>query len=54
MGRTVKYGTREMNEPKLFAVMLGGNPTGAGIEIHDVVFTVGPTIEATQEQMLSA
>ena len=54
MGRTVKYGTHEMNEPKLFAVMLGGNPTGAGIEIHDVVFTVGPTIEATQEQMLSA
>ena len=54
MGRTVKYGTHEMNEPKLFAVMLGGNPTGAGVEIHDVVFTVGPTIEATQEQMLSA
>ena len=54
MGRKVKYGIHEMNEPKLFAVMLGGNPTGAGVEIHDVVFTVGPTIEATQEQMLAA
>lgn len=43
-----------MNQPKLFAVMLGGNPTGAGVEVHDVVFTVGPTIESTQDQMLSA
>jgi hypothetical protein len=43
-----------MNEQKLFAVMLGGNPTGAGVEVHDVVFTVGPTIEATHEQMLAA
>jgi Domain of Unknown Function (DUF1543) len=43
-----------MNELRLFAVMLGGNPTGAGVEIHDVVFTVGPTIEATPEQMLAA
>jgi len=44
----------KMDEPKLFAIMLGGNPAGAGIEVHDVVFTVGHSIEATQEQMLSA
>lgn len=43
-----------MNQPRLFAVMLGGNPNGAGVEVHDVVFTVGPTIEATHDQMLSA
>lgn len=34
--------------------MLGGNPPGTGIEIHDVVFTVGATIEDTREQMLAA
>jgi len=34
--------------------MLGGNPTGAGIEVHDVVFAVGATIDATREQILSA
>ncbi len=43
-----------MTANKLFAVMLGGNPPGAGVEVHDVVFTVGPTIEATREQMLAA
>lgn len=43
-----------MNELRLFAVMLGGNPTGAGVEMHDVVFAVGATIEATHEQLLSA
>jgi len=39
---------------KLFAVMLGGNPPGTGIEVHDVVFTVGETIEDTWGQMLAA
>lgn len=39
---------------KLFAVMLGGNPPGTGIEVHDVVFTVGPTVDATRDQMLAA
>lgn len=43
-----------MDELKLFAIMLGGNPPGAGIEVHDVVFAVGPAIEATQEQLSSA
>jgi hypothetical protein len=41
-------------ENKLFAVMLGGNPPGTGVEIHDVVFTVGPTLEATRSQMMAA
>lgn len=40
-----------MNELKLFAVMLGGNPSGAGVEVHDVVFAVGNTLEATREQL---
>lgn len=44
----------KMADNKLFAVMLGGNPPGAGVEVHDVVFTVGPTIEATYDQMLAA
>lgn len=43
-----------MNENRLFAVMLGGNPTGAGIEVHDVVFAVGTAIESIQEQLLAA
>ncbi|MGB8601713.1 MAG: DUF1543 domain-containing protein [Rhizomicrobium sp.] len=43
-----------MAENKLFAVMLGGSPIGTGIEVHDVVFTVGPTIEDTWKQMLAA
>lgn len=43
-----------MEENRLFAVLLGGNPPGTGVEVHDVVFTVGPTLEATREQMLAA
>ncbi|OIO01562.1 MAG: hypothetical protein AUJ49_07485 [Desulfovibrionaceae bacterium CG1_02_65_16] len=43
-----------MEENKLFAVLLGGNPPGTGVEVHDVVFTVGPTLEATRWQMLAA
>ncbi len=32
---------------KLFAVYLGGRAPGANIELHDVVFIVGPTIEGS-------
>ncbi len=31
---------------KLFAVLLGGRAPGARIELHDVVFTVGTSLEA--------
>ena len=43
-----------MNELKLFAVMLGGNPPGTGVEVHDVVFAVGSSLEATREQLRAA
>lgn len=43
-----------MNANHLFAVMLGGNPPGAGVEVHDVVFAVGSTLEATREQLRAA
>jgi len=39
---------------KLFAVMLGGNPPGTGVEIHDVVFSVGACIEDTFDQLRRA
>jgi len=37
---------------KLFAVYLGGRAPGCNTELHDVVFAVGETIEATYEQLL--
>ena len=43
-----------MTENKLFAVMLGGNPPGTNIEIHDLVFAVGPDIEKVGDQLLKA
>ena len=43
-----------MEALKLFAVLLGGNPTGAGVEVHDVVFAVGPSIEAVGDQLRAA
>lgn len=36
-----------MNEPKLFAVYLGGRADRCNIELHDVVFVVGFCIEET-------
>jgi Domain of Unknown Function (DUF1543) len=36
-----------MNEPKLFAVYLGGRADRCNIELHDVVFVVGSSIEET-------
>jgi len=36
-----------IQEQKLFAVYLGGNADGCSIEVHDVVFVIGTTIEET-------
>lgn len=36
-----------MSKPKLFAVYLGGRADRCNIELHDVVFVVGPSIEET-------
>jgi hypothetical protein len=38
---------------KLFAVVLGGRAPKCNIELHDVVFAVGYTIEDTYQQLLS-
>jgi hypothetical protein len=38
--------------PKLFAVYLGGTAQGSNIELHDVQFVVGETIEDTYEELL--
>jgi hypothetical protein len=37
----------EAGEKKLFAVYLGGRPDRCNIELHDVVFVVGSSIEET-------
>jgi len=39
--------------PKLFAVYLGGRAPRCNTELHDVVFTVGTSIEETYERLLS-
>src|SRR5262245_42006055 len=36
-----------MQKPKLFAVYLGGRADRCNIELHDVVFVVGSSIEET-------
>ena len=38
--------------PRLFAVYLGGNAAGSNIELHDVQFVVGETIEGTYLDLL--
>ena len=38
--------------PKLFAVYLGGTAPKANIELHDVVFVTGYSIENTYDQLL--
>lgn len=38
--------------PKLFAVMLGGRAPGCQIELHDVVFVVGNTLEETYPRLV--
>jgi hypothetical protein len=37
----------ESRQPKLFAVYLGGRAPKCNTELHDVVFTVGASIEDT-------
>ena len=43
-----------MEKLNLFAVLLGGNPSGTSVEVHDVVFAVGPSIEAIGDQLQTA
>jgi hypothetical protein len=38
--------------PALYAVMLGGRAPGCRIELHDVAFAVGASLEGTHEQLL--
>lgn len=40
------------NTPALHAVMLGGRAPGCRIELHDVVFAVGISLESMHEQLL--
>jgi hypothetical protein len=42
----------EFSNLKLFAVYLGGRAQKCNTELHDVVFTVGVTIEDTYERLL--
>ena len=44
---------KQENTNKLFAVMLGGRAQGCHIELHDVVFVVGPTLEASYPALLN-
>ena len=37
----------------LFAVYLGGRAAGCNTELHDVVFVVGPSLEATYPQLFT-
>ena len=52
--RGIQEEVSAMDALKLFAVLLGGNPEGAGVEVHDVVFAVGPSIEAIGDQLQTA
>jgi hypothetical protein len=38
---------------KLFSVVLGGRATGCNIELHDVVFVIGHSIEETYPQLVN-
>jgi hypothetical protein len=41
-----------MMDMRLFAVYLGGKAPKANTELHDVVFVVGPSIEATYHRLM--
>jgi hypothetical protein len=43
-----------MTPPYLYATCLGGRAPGARVELHDVAFAVGPSLEACHEQLLDA
>lgn len=38
--------------PRLFAVCLGGRAAGCNVELHDVVFAVGRSLDAVHPQLL--
>lgn len=38
---------------KLFAVLLGGRADGCNVELHDVVFVAGPSLEETYPDLIS-
>ena len=40
------------DQPKLFAVYLGGRAPRCNTELHDVVFVVGTSIEQTYERLI--
>lgn len=40
------------SQPVLHAVMLGGRAPGCRIELHDIAFAVGTTLESMHEQLL--
>ena len=40
--------------PSLFIVMLGGRHARANVEVHDVVLTVGETLEEAYPQLKNA
>jgi len=39
--------------PALYAVMLGGRAPGCRIELHDIAFAVGDSLESMHEQLLN-
>ncbi len=45
---------RRLNDPRLFAVCLGGRARRARVELHDVAFAVGADLEDCHEQLLDA
>jgi hypothetical protein len=51
-GRCVKIIGMAVNEPKLFAVLLGGRAPRSNTELHDVVFVTGDAIETLYERLM--
>lgn len=50
-GRQRAINGRVMN--KLFAVLLGGRVKGCNIELHDIVFTIGRSLEETYPKLVN-
>ena len=44
--------TDVFRHPRLFAVLLGGRAPGCRVELHDVAFAVGRSLEETHPQLL--
>ena len=47
-----KVTAKAPEQPQLFAVCLGGRAEGCNVELHDVVFAVGGSLEAIHPQLL--